>query len=103
MRRRRIYAGLIVFLFFAVLILLWRRSDQVSSRKVLPDGSKISLSALTFGTNHSVVAGNFFQRMIGPRLPAYLKARFKIREMRVTPDPNLRNTDVLVAWVEVQP
>lgn len=103
MKIRWHYLWLMVFLLVAGCILFGLLNLPGRRRAVLPDGREILLRALTVGTNSTYVSGNLFQRTIGPRLPGMLKARFKAREMQVRPEPALRGTEVLVAWVEVRP
>lgn len=104
MRGRWKYVWAIAFvLLVAFIIVRQLRQPATNARIVLPDGREIAVRGLTIGTNSTFVAGNLFQRTIGRKLPATLKARFKVREMQVRPDPAIRGTDLLVAWVEARP
>jgi hypothetical protein len=103
-RIRWTWLAVIFLLLLVAAVVVWQfQRRQTISHVTLPDGRQITLRAVTVGTNSTYIAGNLFQRTVGPRLPAKLKARFKVQEMQLQPEPATRGIELLVAWLEVSP
>jgi hypothetical protein len=71
--------------------LFWGPAEPISR---LPDGSLLTLEAVTYGQDHRCVHGNRWQRLFYPILPAGIKSQLEISAYR-SAEPN-----TLVFWTD---
>ena len=102
MKGRWKYVVLALVLVIIVFLLLLS-GQSGTHRLTLGDGTQFVLRELTYGTNHSYVPGNIFQRSMGRFLPLRLKTFFRVQELTVSPLRDAPDVQTLVAWVERKP
>jgi hypothetical protein len=92
--RKRVY---LVLLSIAVAVgaATWFGARQSGPSWRLPDGSQLSLAAVTYGRNHRVRYDNRWQDFLYPFLPAKWQARFGSRVASMTP----AGTNAIVIWL----
>lgn len=94
MNRRRI-SLILVAIAAAIGAATWIAARQSGPSWRLPDGSQLSLAAVTYGRNHRVRYDNRWQDLLYPFLPAKWQARFGSRVASMTPT----GTNAIVVWL----
>ena len=95
MRRSLIISAVAALLLTALIAFILSRDDGGIARTTFEDGSVLVLRKVAYGKNHRMTGGSWWQRAVGPFLPATIARKWKI------PVAIYTNTHpVLMVWVE---
>src|SRR5687768_14619086 len=95
MRRSLTISAVAALLLIALIAFILLRDDDGITRNTFEDGSVLILRKVSYGKNHRMTRGTWWQRVVGPFVPATIAKKWKI------PVAISTNTDpVLMVWVE---
>jgi hypothetical protein len=95
MRRSLTISAVAALLLIALIAFILLRDDDGITRNTFEDGSVLILRKVSYGKNHRMTGGTWWQRVAGPFVPAAMAKKWKI------PVAISTNTDpVLMVWVE---
>src|SRR5687767_11421031 len=95
MRRALTISAVAALLLIALVAFVLLRDDGGISRTTFEDGSVLVLRKVAYGRNHRMTGGTWWQRIVGPFVPATIAKKWKL------PVAIYTNTHpVLMVWIE---
>jgi hypothetical protein len=95
MRRAPTIFSVAALVLIALIAFILLRDDGGITRTTFEDGSVLVLRKVAYGKNHRMTGGTWWQRLVGPLVPATIAKKWKI------PVAICTNTHpVLMVWVE---